>query len=330
MTGGGKGKKRKGAGASAGTSSGSTKALKGRAEPNHSGGSSKPPSKAFDNTFEPGLYIVATPIGNARDVTLRALDLLAAADVIACEDTRVTAKLLAIHGIRTSLTPYHEHNAEKARPRLIKRLKSGEIVALASDAGTPLVSDPGYKLVRACLEEAICVTALPGASAVLAALTLSGLPSDRFLFTGFLPNRKAARRKALIELKAIPATLVIMESAKRLAAAINDMAYVLGGRAAAVGRELTKKFEDVRRGSLHELSAHYAEHGPPRGEVMVVVAPPGADEKAGAVDGPELDAMINRALEGASLRDAADRVSAETGVARNRVYTRALELTSRR
>jgi len=297
-----------------------------RAKPNHSGGPSKPPS----NPFEPGLYIAATPIGNARDITLRALDLLAAADVIACEDTRVTAKLLAIHGIRTSLTPYHDHNAEKARPHLIKRLKSGEIVALVSDAGSPLVSDPGYKLVRACREEGIPVTAIPGASAVLASLTLSGLPSDRFLFTGFLPNRKNARRKTLEELKAIPATLVIMESAKRLAASLADMVHVLGGREAAVGRELTKKFEEVRRANLSELAAHYAEQGPPRGEVMVVVAPPDPDQKPGAGGGPELDAMIKLALEGASLRDASDRVSAEAGLPRKRIYARALELTNKR
>ena len=274
-----------------------------------------------------GLFLVATPIGNAADITLRALDHLARVDVIACEDTRITSRLLAIHGIDTALTPYHEHNAARARPALIKRLKNGQTVALVSDAGTPLVSDPGYKLVQACLEAGIRVTPLPGASSVLAALTVSGLPSDRFLFAGFLPNRQAARRRALESLAAVPATLVFMESPRRLAAMLGDVAAVLGGRQTAVTRELTKLFEEVRRGPVAELSAHYRTAGAPRGEVTVVVAPPA---EGPAIADAEIDRMLETALEDASVRDAAADVAAATGLSRRRIYTRALELERRR
>lgn len=267
---------------------------------------------------------MATPIGNAADITLRALEVLKTANVIACEDTRVTAKLLALHNIDTKLTPYHEHNAEKARPALIKRLEKGETVALVSDAGTPLVSDPGYKLVRACQDKGLPVTALPGPSSVLAALVLSGLPSDRFLFAGFLPTKAGARRKVLAELAPVPSTLVLMESAKRLTSALADMAEVLGGsREAAVTRELTKMYEEVRRGPLAELVAHYRECGPPKGEVTLVVAPPGPDAEP---DAEAVDRLLTEALAEGSVRDAADRVSAATGLPRRRLYNRALEL----
>jgi len=272
--------------------------------------------------LDPGLYLVATPIGNARDITLRALDVLAQASVIACEDTRVTGKLLAIHGIQTPSTPYHEHNADRVRPAIIKRLKNGESVALVSDAGTPLVSDPGYKLVRACAEEGLAVVPLPGASAVLTALQVSALPSDRFLFAGFPPAKKAARRHMLGELAAVPATLVFLESAKRLAASLADMAAVLGDRPAAVSRELTKMYEETRRGTLAELAAHYAEAGPPRGEVTLVVGAP----LAAGVDDAELDRPLVAALRDNSLRDAAQAVAAATGRPRRAVYNRALEL----
>jgi 16S rRNA (cytidine1402-2'-O)-methyltransferase len=266
---------------------------------------------------------VATPIGNAADITLRALETFRNADVIACEDSRVTGKLLHLHGIKADLTAYHEHNAARVRPALIKRLKDGEIVALASDAGTPLINDPGYKLVEACQAEGIPVTAEPGASAVLAALVVSGLPTDRFLFAGFLPNKQAARTHALETLRAVPATLVLMESPRRLAATLADMARVLGPRAAAVARELTKLHEEVRRGTLDALAAHYADAGAPKGEAMIVAAPPRED--AGP-DADDLDALIRDALRRTTVRDAVREIVEATGAARRTVYARALEI----
>src|SRR5262252_2413407 len=202
----------------------------------------------------PGLYLVATPIGNLGDITLRALELLAGVDVIACEDTRVTRKLTERYGITTPLTPYHEHNATEARPRLLARLADGEAVALVSDAGTPLISDPGYKLVRAACEAGHAVTALPGPSSVLAALSVAGLPTDRFFFEGFLPAKQAPRQKRVAELANIPATLVLFESGSRLAATLTDLAATFGKRAAATCRELTKLHEEVRRGDLETLT----------------------------------------------------------------------------
>ena len=279
-----------------------------------SGRSSKPTA---------GLYVVATPIGNAADITLRALDTLKRANAIACEDTRVTSKLMGIHGVTTPLVSYHEHNAERMRPVLIGRMQAGETIALVSDAGTPLVSDPGYKLVRACVEAGVAVTALPGPSAVLTGLVLSGLPSDRFLFAGFLPNKSAARRTALGELVAVPATLVFYESPQRLAESLADMADVLGPREAAMARELTKLYEEVRRGPLPELAAHYAEAGPPKGEVVLVVAPPGAEAEVLAVD---VDTALREALGRLSMRDAAAEVALLTGRPKREVYARALEL----
>lgn len=273
----------------------------------------------------PGLYLVATPIGNLADISLRALDVLAKAGLVACEDTRRTRKLLSAHGIGAALTSYHEHNATRVRPRLMERLKSGESVALVSDAGTPLVSDPGYKLVEAAIASGIAVTAIPGASAGLAALTVSGLPTDRFFFAGFLPARAAARRRALGELAAIEASLVIYESARRLPAALADMAEVLGPRQGAVARELTKLHEEVRRGTLSELADHYGGAGPPKGEVVVVVGPPERGGRA-TLAAQDLDAKLGAALGRASLRDAVAAVAAETGLPRKRVYARALEL----
>jgi 16S rRNA (cytidine1402-2'-O)-methyltransferase len=269
-----------------------------------------------------GLYVTATPIGNAGDITLRALELLRAADVIACEDTRVTGKLLSRYGIDTSMQPYHEHNAARMRPLLLQRLAAGEVVALVSDAGTPLISDPGFKLVQAAIAEGIFVTVLPGASAPLAALCVAGLPTDRFLFAGFLPSKTAQRRRVLNELKQIPATLVFLESAQRLAASLADMAEVLGPRSAAVARELTKLFEEVRRDTLGALAQHYAEAGPPRGEVVVAVAPP-LDTGAAAID---LDTALATALARMSLREAAAAVAEATGLPRRQVYARALVL----
>ncbi|MFQ5957947.1 MAG: 16S rRNA (cytidine(1402)-2'-O)-methyltransferase [Alphaproteobacteria bacterium] len=273
-----------------------------------------------------GLYLVATPIGNAADITLHALEVLAAADVVACEDTRVTGKLLAIHGVRASLTPYHEHNARHARPQLIARIARGEAVALAADAGTPLISDPGYKLVAEAVARGLAVTTVPGASAPLAALTVSGLPTDRFLFAGFLPPRKAARQKALAEIAAVRATLVVFESPRRLAAALADMADVLGARPAAVARELTKRFEEVRRGSLADLARHYGDAGAPKGEIVVVVGPPEAAE----TDAEDVDARLRAALATQSVRDAATAVAAATGLSRRKLYARALALAGGR
>jgi len=287
-------------------------------EPSRSAGASKPDR----SRVPPGLIVLATPIGNAADISLRALDVLAHADVVACEDTRVTGKLLAIHGISNALTPYHEHNSERALPKLMERLNRGETVALVSDAGTPLVSDPGYRLVRACLEAEIPVTAVPGASASLAALVVSGLPTDRFLFDGFLPSKSNARKAALAEVGEVPATLIFQESAQRLAASLADMAEILGDRQAAVARELTKKFEEVRRGTLAELAAHYAEAGAPKGEIVVVVGPP-SDEKPEMTEA-ELDTLIASRDPAESLRDAARRIAAETGLPRRTVYARAL------
>jgi 16S rRNA (cytidine1402-2'-O)-methyltransferase len=275
----------------------------------------------------PGLHVVATPIGNLGDVTLRALEILAAADLIACEDTRVTRKLLDRYGIGTPVTPYHEHNAAAARPKLIVRLTEGAAIALVSDAGTPLVSDPGFKLVRAAQEAGVAVTAVPGASAVLAALTVSGLPTDRFLFDGFLPAKPAQRRARIEFLKSIPATLVLFETGPRIAAALADLAAGVGARDAAVCRELTKVHEELRRGDLASLAAHYAGEAEVRGEFVLVVAPPAAEPAAEPAD---LDALLRGALDRLSVKEAVAEVAAVTGAPRREVYRRALALTKER
>ncbi|HET8728875.1 MAG TPA: 16S rRNA (cytidine(1402)-2'-O)-methyltransferase, partial [Alphaproteobacteria bacterium] len=237
-------------------------------------GSSKPAAAPGRPT--PGLYLTAVPIGNVGDITLRGLETLRSVDTVACEDTRHTAKLLSLHGIRATLVSYHEHNADRMRPFLLDRIAGGASVALVSDAGMPLVSDPGYKLVREAQARGLAVTCVPGASAPLAALVLSGLPSDRFLFAGFPPARSAARLGFFKEISAVPATLVLFESARRLADSLQDAAVALGDREAAVARELTKLFEEVRRGRLDELARHYGEVGPPKGEIVVVIGPPKA------------------------------------------------------
>ena len=272
----------------------------------------------------PGLYIVATPIGNLRDITYRAIDTLVAADVIACEDTRVTTKLLTAYDIDTTMVPYHEHNAAKMRPQLLDRLRGGAIVALVSDAGTPLISDPGYKLVREAVAAGIPVSTLPGASAPLAALAAAGLPTDRFYFAGFPPTRRTARRAALARLAAIDATLVFFESPRRLANSLADMRDAFGRRNAVVARELTKRFEEFRRSDLDALAAHYGATGPPKGEIVVLVAP--ASSEASAAQQRDLDDLLRQALEDMSVRDAAATVSVATGLPRRDVYARALEL----
>jgi 16S rRNA (cytidine1402-2'-O)-methyltransferase len=269
-----------------------------------------------------GLYLVATPIGNLGDITLRALQVLAGADVIACEDTRVTRKLTERYGIATPLLAYHEHNAGEARPKILARLAQGQAVALVSDAGTPLISDPGYKLVRDVTEAGHAVTALPGASAVLGALTLAALPTDRFFFEGFLPPKQAGRQKRIAELARIPATLVLFESGPRLPDCLADLAAGLGPRAAAICRELTKLHEEIRRGDLTELAQAYAAGAETRGEIVIVVAPPGeAIEDAG-----EVDDLLRQALSRVSVKDAVGEVSLATGRARREVYRRALAL----
>lgn len=271
----------------------------------------------------PGLYLVATPIGNMGDITLRAIETLRAADVVACEDTRVTGRLLTRLGLHRPLLAYHDHNAERAGEELVRRLSQGAVVALVSDAGTPLVSDPGFRLVRACVEAGVAVTAVPGASAALTALQLSALPSDRFLFAGFLPNREQARRQALRELAQVPATLIFYESPNRLGAALADMAAVLGPRPAAMTRELTKLFEQVVRADLAQLADRYASETV-KGEVVIVVGPPAA---AAEISADTVEARLRAALaEGASVKDAAAQVAAETGHPRRDVYGLALRL----
>ena len=272
----------------------------------------------------PGLYLVATPIGNLGDVTIRALQTLAAVDAIACEDSRVTGRLLERYAIETSLIPYHDHNAATARPKILARLEAGAALALVSDAGTPLVSDPGFKLVRDAQAAGHAVTALPGASAVLAALAVAGLPTDRFFFEGFLPPRETARRARIGELAAIPATLVLFETGPRIGAMLGDLGAALGGRPAAVCRELTKLHEEVRRGDVAELAGHYALGAETRGEFVVVVGPPAPADAVAAAD---LDAMLRHALATTSLKHAVEAVAAATGEKRRLVYQRALTLT---
>jgi 16S rRNA (cytidine1402-2'-O)-methyltransferase len=270
-----------------------------------------------------GLYVVATPIGNLGDITLRALATLAGADLIACEDTRVTRKLLDRYGIATPLVPYHDHNAAKARPALLRRLAEGGCLALVSDAGTPLVSDPGYKLVGAAQDAGHLVTALPGPSALLAALAVAGLPTDQFLFAGFLPPKQAARRARIAELKAIPSTIVLFETGPRLAASLADLAVGLGPRDAAVCRELTKLHEEIRRGDLGTL-AQGAEAGEIRGEIVLVIGPPPAMEQPSAADA---EALLREALARSSLKDAVAEIAEATGLPRRQLYQQALELT---
>jgi 16S rRNA (cytidine1402-2'-O)-methyltransferase len=271
----------------------------------------------------PGLYIVATPIGNLRDITLRALECLAAADLIACEDTRVTRKLLDRYGMAAPLIAYHEHSAAAARPRLLERLAAGAAIALVSDAGTPLVSDPGYKLVRAVQDAGYPVTALPGASSVLAALTVAGLPTDRFFFEGFLPAKAGPRRARIAELAHMRATLVFFESGPRISDALADLAAGLGHRDAAACRELTKLHEEVRRSSLAALAGDYASGAEARGEFVIVVAPP---DKAQQQEPGDIDDLLRRALGRASVKDAVSEVAAATGAPRREVYQRALAL----
>ena len=273
--------------------------------------------------LKPALYVVSTPIGNLGDITLRALATLAAADLVACEDTRVTGFLLRTFGILTKMIAYHDHNAQRQRPRILAALGEGKAVALVSDAGTPLVSDPGYRLVGEAEAAGHAVVPIPGASAVMAALVAAGLPTDSFLFAGFLPPKSAARVKRLTALAVIPATLVFYESAQRVAAALADMATALGARRpAAVARELTKTFETIRRGSLADLAAAYSDEPTPRGEIVVVVGPPAAEATTAA----EADRVLAALLLEKGVSEAAAEAAAITGLPRRDLYRRALAL----
>jgi 16S rRNA (cytidine1402-2'-O)-methyltransferase len=283
--------------------------------------------KADSAPLAAGLYLVATPIGNLGDITLRALETLRKVDVLACEDTREAGKLAQAYGFTAARVPYHDHNGAEMRPKITAMIAGGKSVALISDAGTPLVSDPGFKLVEACLAENLPVTCLPGACAALAALSLSGLPADRFFFRGFLPPRSAARKAALSELKASPATLVFYETAPRLLESLEDMQEILGDRRAAVARELTKKFEQVLRNPLSALIAHYRTAGAPKGEIAVIVEGP-QEGVEGAWTAETADALLRRLLseEGLSVKDAAAMAAAQSGLKKSDLYRRALEL----
>ena len=277
--------------------------------------------------LETGLYEVATPIGNLRDITLRALDILAAADRVYAEDTRVSRKLFDAYGLKPKLSAYHDHSDEGARTEILDALARGEAVALISDAGTPLVSDPGFKLARAVIEAGHRVFPIPGASAPLAALVASGLPSDRFLFAGFLPAKQQARRATLAELAEIDATLIVFESGPRLAESLADMRDALGPRRAVVARELTKMFEETRRAPLDALAAHYAQASTPKGEIVVVIGPP---PEAPEASPEQLDAFLTDALSRMSVKEAAAAAAQALGVQRRQAYARALELKGER
>lgn len=285
-----------------------------------------------DQTLKSGLYLVATPIGNMRDISFRALDVLSSVDTIACEDTRITGKLLSAYRIKKPMVQYNDHSAAKQRSRILQELAAGGRVALVSDAGTPLISDPGYKLVREVREQGFEVTAVPGANAVLTALQLSGLPSDAFSFIGFLPAKSTARKKTLEAWAAAPGSLVMYETAPRLEESLADMLAVLGNRQAGVARELTKMFEEVQSGSLEDLVKHYRKKGAPKGEIVVIVgseatiATSDEEEKAKAVT---IEDQLRIALKTMSVKDAAEAVAIASGKPKKTIYTLALKLSGK-
>jgi 16S rRNA (cytidine1402-2'-O)-methyltransferase len=271
-----------------------------------------------------GLYLIATPIGTARDITLRALDILAAADVLVAEDTRSLRRLMEIHGVPFGDRPmysYHEHNGGQMRPRLMAALADGKSVVYASEAGTPMISDPGFDLARAAREEGFALTSAPGASAVITALTLAGLPTDRFFFAGFLPSTKTARRRALEDVSAVPGTLVFYESPQRVAAMLEDAAEILGDREGALARELTKKFEEVRRGKLSEIALS-ARDTPPKGEIVVLI-----ERRSEKIRESVPEERLREQMQTMSVRDAVDFITAETGLPRRQVYQMAVKLS---
>ena len=270
-----------------------------------------------------GLYCVATPIGNLRDITLRALDVLKQADVLLCEDTRVTRKLMRAYQIGARLQVYNDHSKEKERARVLGLIREGKVVALVSDAGMPLISDPGYKLVRACGEEGLYVTSVPGASATLSALQISGLPSDKFCFLGFLPSKTGARRKVLEEWAGVNASLIAFETAPRLQSALKDIEETLGAREVSVVREITKKFEEARRGTPEALLQYYEEQGTPKGEIVLVIAPP---EKE-AISEEDVKVMLREALGSMKVKAASKYVAEKTGCKTSDLYDMALAIT---
>ena len=274
----------------------------------------------MEHTLSPGLYVVATPIGNLGDITLRAVEVLREVEAIACEDTRVTGKLLHHLGLKKRMIRYDDHAGEGDRERLLALMETGP-VALVSDAGTPLISDPGYRLVRMARERGLAVTSLPGPNAAIVAMTLSGLPNDRFLFAGFLPNKGKARETMLAELAVVPATLIFYETAPRLEASLQAIAEILPGREVAVARELTKKFEECRTGTPEQLIGHYSEN-PPKGEIVLLVAPP----SEAPPDDVDIDALLLAELAEAKASQAAAKVARATGLDRRMLYARALEL----
>jgi len=288
---------------------------------NHIADDGEPDAPAPETPLSPGLYIVATPIGNLGDLSPRAASVLARAGTIAVEDSRVTAKLLHRIGAKRPMTPYHDHNADKVRPGLIARMAT-QAVALVSDAGTPLISDPGYKLVRDARAAGITVTTIPGPCAAVAALTLAGLPTDRFFFLGFLPAKEKARADAIAEVAAIRATLILYESGPRLGATLKALASGLGDREAAVVREISKTFEESVTASLSELAERYAESGP-KGEIVVVVGPPGEAPPATQADA---EALLREALTRLPTAKAAGEVAKATGLDRRELYSRAMAL----
>ena len=279
----------------------------------------------LQSSIEPGLYIIASPIGNLGDITLRAIETLKSSNLIACEDTRITRRLLSHYDINIPTTAYHEHNANIALPRLIKRLKKDEIISLISDAGTPLISDPGYRLVQAAIAEDIRITTTPGPVAAIAALTLSGLPTDSFFFAGFLPPKQTAKKNRLYQLAAVPATLIFYESPRRLSQTLKEMNKVYGNRPAAIVREISKKFEEVRRGTIEKLSQELNTVSQLRGEIVLIIGPPPSEK---FVDNATIDSALKKALSEMSLRDAVEKVSASHIRPKRQIYRRALEITS--
>ena len=291
---------------------------------------------AAASKLAPGLYIVSTPIGNMGDITLRALEVLKNVELIACEDTRRTGKLLSRHGIKARRTAYHEHNAQRVRPKLLRQLQGGAAIALGSDAGTPLVSDPGYRLVRETIAALVPVCPVPGPSSPLAALVASGLPSDRFLFGGFLPPASGPRRRAIRELADVNVTLLFLESPRRLAMTLDDMAKELGDREVVIARELTKIHEEVTRGQLTELSSHYRKEAKTgnvaRGEIVIVIGPDAKNRRKVLGDEmtDESDTLLTVALQNMGTKEAAETVGRITGHSRRELYARALKLTKSR
>ena len=274
--------------------------------------------------MKPGFYLVATPIGNLRDITFRALDVLSSVDLIICEDTRVTGKLMSAYGFKKQMQVYNDHSTDEQREHFIRRVEEGQSIAVLSDAGTPLVSDPGYKLVRLALEKDLYVTSLPGANAALSALQLSGLATDQFSFLGFLPSKTTARQKKLQEWKEVSGTLIFYETGPRLIESLQDMIEILGDRNAAVMRELTKMYEEGRRGPLSELIAHYGEQGEPKGEIVVILGEP----REVVVSAETIQEQLMVALKTMSVRDAAEVVAKATGKPKKAIYTLALKLGS--